>query len=67
MDVETTGATPSLSFAAVLEEFGVSWQIHCDEFAYVAVRRPTATSQEVLVGRTLDQLVEKLRAEPERA
>jgi hypothetical protein len=57
------GATPPLSFADVLEEFGAAWQIESAHFCMVAVRRPTPTSQEIVVGQTLDMLVEKLRAE----
>jgi hypothetical protein len=60
-----TGETAPLTIGTVLEEFGQVWQVHAAEFAYVAVRRPTATSQEIVVGQTLDQLVEKLRAEAE--
>jgi hypothetical protein len=58
-----TGETAPLTLAAALEEFGATWQVHEAQFCYVAVRRPTATSQEIMVGQTLDQLVEKLRAE----
>jgi hypothetical protein len=39
-----TGETAPLTIGAVLEEFGQVWQVHAAEFAYVAVRRPTATS-----------------------
>lgn len=58
-----TGETAPLTIGTVLEEFGQVWQVYAAEFAYMAVRRPTATSQEIVVGQTLDQLVEKLRAE----
>jgi hypothetical protein len=56
------GATPTVSFADVLEEFGEAWQIESAYSCLVAVR-PTPTSQEIVVGQTLDMLVEKLRAE----
>ena len=57
------GATPTVSFADVLEEFSEAWQIESAYSCLVAVRRPTPTSQEIVVGQTLDMLVEKLRAE----
>jgi hypothetical protein len=58
-----TSETAPLTLGDVLAEFGAIWQVHAAQFCYVAVRRPTATSQEIVVGQSLDQLVEKLRAE----
>jgi hypothetical protein len=58
-----TRETAPLTIADVMAEFGVTWQIHAAEFCYVAVRRPTATSQEIVTSETLDQLAAKLRAE----
>jgi hypothetical protein len=54
---------PETALADALEEFGASHQIEAAEFCYVAVRRPTATRQEVTTGRTPEELLAKLRAE----
>lgn len=50
--------------AEILEKYGAAWQIEIAEPAsFVAVRRPTPTAQEVLVGHSLAELDRKLAAE----
>jgi hypothetical protein len=51
------------SLADVRAEFGPhGWQVDPAQFCYLAFRRPTPTSEEVLTAPTLDQLATKLRA-----
>jgi len=50
--------------AEILEKYGAAWQIEIAELAsFVAVRRPTPTAQDVLVGHSLAELDRKLAAE----
>jgi hypothetical protein len=50
--------------AEILEEYGATWQIEIAEPAsFIAVRRPTPTAQDVLVGHSLAELDRKLAAE----
>jgi hypothetical protein len=52
------------TMAEILEKYGAAWQIEIAEPAsFVAVRRPTPTAQEVLVGHSLAELDRKLAAE----
>jgi hypothetical protein len=60
--MDTKGAQ-DITLAGALEEFGATHQLHVDEFCIVAVRRPTPQSQEVTTGRTIVELLAKLRAE----
>ena len=60
--MDTEGAQ-DVTLADALEEFGATHQLHVDEFCIVAVRRPTPQSQEVTTGRTVAELLAKLRAE----
>ncbi len=64
MDVDP-GLVPvsAAALSDVLGEYGERWQIEAAEFCYVAVRRPTATRQEIVTGRDLDELAAKLAAE----
>jgi hypothetical protein len=57
----------STALADALAEFGGEYQIEAAEFCYVAVRRPTATRQEVITGRTPRELLAKLRSERDGA
>jgi hypothetical protein len=51
------------SLADVRAEFEPQgWQVDPAQFCYLAFRRPTPTSEEVLTAPTLDQLAAKLRA-----
>ncbi len=52
-----------VTLADALEEFGATHQLHVEEFCIVAVRRPTPQSQEVTTGRTIAELLAKLRTE----
>ena len=64
MSGSTESAAP-LTVAAVAAEFGpAGWQLQEGCFCWSAVRRPTPTAVEVMIGHTLRQLAEKLRAEP---
>jgi hypothetical protein len=54
-------ALPGL--AEVMAEFGDTHQIEMTPDCVVAVRRPTPTLQEITTGRTVEQLLAKLRAE----
>ena len=57
-------AAPSLTVADVRDEFGPDgWQLREGYFCWSAIRRPTPTAREIVTGQTLDQLVDKLRAE----
>ena len=47
----------------VLRRMHPDWQIEIEENHFVAVRRPTRTRQDVLVGHTLDELAAKLDKE----
>jgi hypothetical protein len=50
--------------AEILEKYGATWQIEIAEPAsFIAVRRPTPTAQDVLVGHSLAELDRKLAAE----
>ena len=50
--------------AEILEKYGAAWQIEIAELAsFIAVRRPTPTAQDVLVGHSLAELDRKLAAE----
>ena len=62
--MDTEGAQ-DITLADALEEFGATHQLHVDEFCIVAVRRPTPQSQEVATGRTVAELLTKLRTEQE--
>jgi hypothetical protein len=51
------------SLADVRAEFEPhGWQVDPAQFCYLAFRRPTPTSEEVLTAPTLSQLTAKLRA-----
>jgi hypothetical protein len=51
------------SLADVRAEFEPhGWQVDPAQFCYLAFRRPTPTSEEVLTAPTLGQLTAKLRA-----
>lgn len=57
-------ATLSPTMAEILEKYGAAWQIEIAEPAsFIAVRRPTPTAQDVLVGHSLAELDRKLAAE----
>jgi hypothetical protein len=58
---------PDNAFAEALAEFGASHQIEVTELGVIAVRRPTATAQEITTGRTGAELLAKLRAERDAA
>jgi hypothetical protein len=60
--MDTEGAQ-DVTLAGTLEEFGATHQLHVDEFRIVAVRRPTPQSQEITTGRTVAELLTKLRVE----
>ena len=60
--MDTEGAQ-DVTLADALEEFGATHQLHVNEFCIVAVRRPTPQSQEVTTGRTVAELLTKLRTE----
>jgi hypothetical protein len=52
-----------LSLADVRAEFGPhGWEVNLAQFCFLAFRRPTPSSEEVLTAPTLDQLAAKLRA-----
>ena len=53
----------TLSIAAALAEFGSSHQIEQAGHCIVAIRRPTPSAQEITTGRTVTELLAKLRAE----
>ena len=60
----TGEAAAPLTVAAVVAEFGPSgWQLEEGRFCWSATRRPTPTLREIVVGRDLDHLAAKLRAE----
>ncbi len=57
-------ATAPLTVTDVREEFGPGgWQLEEGRFCWSATRRPTPTAREIVVGRDLDHLAAKLRAE----
>jgi len=58
---------PDSAFADALAEFGASHQIELTDLGVIAVRRPTATVQEITTGRTPAELLAKLRAERDGA
>ena len=52
------------TMAEILEKYGAAWQIEIAVPAgFIAVRRPTPTAQDVLVGHSLAELDRKLAAE----
>ena len=52
-----------VSLADVRAEFGPhGWQVDPAQFCYLAFRRPTPSSEEILTAPTLDRLAAKLRA-----
>lgn len=52
------------TMAEILEKYGGAWQIEIAEPAsFIAVRRPTPTAQDVLVGHSLAELDRKLATE----
>lgn len=52
------------TMAEILEKYGAVWQIEIAQPAsFIAVRRPTLTAQDVLVGHSLAELERKLAAE----
>ena len=53
----------TVSIAAALAEFGCSHQIEQAEHCIVAIKRPTPSAQEITTGRTVTELLAKLRAE----
>jgi hypothetical protein len=58
---------PDNALADALAEFGASHQIELTDLGVIAVRRPTATVQEITTGRTAAELLAKLRAERDGA
>ena len=60
-------AQPANAFADALAEFGASHQIELTDLGVIAIRRPTATMQEITTGRTAAELLAKLRAERDGA
>jgi hypothetical protein len=54
---------PAITLTDVLERYGQCWRIEVAEFCYVAVRRPTPTRQEIVIGRNPAELAVKLAAE----
>jgi hypothetical protein len=57
-------AAEPVSVVDVRQEFGpAGWQLEQGRFCWSATRRPTPTAREIVVGRDLDQLAAKLRAE----
>ena len=65
-DPHTAPLTAALGpfMAEILEKYGAAWQIEIAELAsFIAVRRPTPTAQDVLVGHSLAELDRKLAAE----
>jgi hypothetical protein len=57
-------AARPLTLADLTAAYGGQWQIQTAEFCYIAIRRPTPTSQEILTARTPEQLAAKIDAEP---
>ena len=53
----------TLSIAGALAEFGSSHQIEQAEHCIVAIKRPSPSAQEITTGRTVTELLAKLRAE----
>jgi hypothetical protein len=51
------------TLADVLSQYGDHWQIAPAEFCFVAVRRPTPNTQEIVTGRDPAELARKLAAE----
>jgi hypothetical protein len=65
-DAQSVPLTAALgpTMAEILEKYGAAWQIDiADPASFIAVRRPTPTSQDVLVGHSLAELERKLAAE----
>jgi hypothetical protein len=60
----TGGKTAApLTVANVRQESGLGgWQLQEGRLCWSAVRRPTETAREIVVGRDLDHLAVKLRA-----
>ncbi len=58
---------PDNAFADALAGFGASHQIEVTDLGVIAVRRPTATAQEITTGRTAAELLGKLRGERDGA
>jgi hypothetical protein len=58
-------SSPALpTMAEILAKYGATWQIEIAEPAsFVAIRRPTPTSQELLVAHSVAELDRKLAAE----
>ena len=60
---ELRGLVSHQNVADVRQEFGPDgWQLQEGRFCWSAVRRPTETAREIVVGRDLDHLAVKLRA-----
>lgn len=57
------GQEPQTVSIAALAEFGSSHQIEQAEHCIVAIKRPTPSAQEITTGRTVTELLAKLRAE----
>jgi hypothetical protein len=60
-----SGASAPLSLTDVRDEFP-GWQLREGYLCWTAIRRPTPTAVEVIVGQDLDQLVGKLHAEQDQ-
>jgi hypothetical protein len=60
----TPGIPPGPSLAQIIARYGATWEITVAEPAsLIAIRRPTATAQEVVVAHSLAELDRKLAAE----
>jgi len=59
-----TGDGRPLALEDVRREFAAGgWTVSPERFCFLAWRRPTPSSEEVLTGQTLEQLAGKIRAE----
>jgi hypothetical protein len=68
-DAQSAPLTAALgpTMAEILEKYGAAWQIETAEPAsFIAVRRPTPTAQDILVGHSLAELERKLAVESTR-